>query len=368
MRLCLLVEAASGGTGRHVIDLTRALCARGHDVTLIYSPIRSDIGFRRAASESGALVLLMPMERGIGWHDLAAARTLTRLIEHCGPFEIIHAHSSKAGAVARLAAVGGAALVYTPHALATLDPDRGMASRSMIGLAERLLGPRTDALITVSVEEWEEAGRLGISADRRHLIANRLQPASFRSRSKARAALGADRGEIWLGFAGRLSPQKAPLLFVAAALGAMRRDDRVRALILGDGEQAGLVAEAIAESDFAARFTWHRDEDARDWLAALDLYVMTSRFEGLPYVLLEALAVGVPVLTNPVGGARQLLSSGSGLVASDEALPALLLALIADSTWLARLRNQARRVGSESAGHRMIDRTEALYERLAGRA
>ena len=256
----------------------------------------------------------------------------------------------------------------TPHALATLDPDRGAAARSLIGLAERLMGLRTDALIAVSRDEWDEAGRLGIAPGRRHLIANCLEGATLRSRAAARAALGARPGERWLGFAGRLSPQKAPLQFIGAALGAMRRDCRVRALILGDGEQAGLVAEAIAEGGFPERFTWHRDEDARDWLAALDLFVMTSRFEGLPYVLLEALAAGVPVLATPVGGARDLLASGAGVVASSEALPELLLMLLAHTLWLDRLRIEARRAGAHCAGPQMVDRTEALYERLAARA
>lgn len=368
MRLCLLVEAASGGTGRHVTDLTQALCARGHDVTLVYSPLRAEAGFCRAARASGARVMTLAMQRTVGWHDFAAARALTRLVEERGPFAVVHAHSSKAGAVARLAGVGAAARVYTPHALATLNPDRGAAARSLIGLAERLLGPRTDALIAVSLAEWEEAGRLGIAADRRHLIANRLQQASFTPRAVARKALGARPGERWIGFAGRLAPQKAPLQFVAAAVGAMRRDSRVRALILGDGEQAALVGEAIDESGFADRFIWHRDEDARDWLAALDLVVITSRFEGLPYVLLESLAVGVPVLATPVGGARELLASGAGLVASSEALPGVLLALVADPDWLARLRTEAGRAGSGCAGPQMIDRTEALYAHLAARA
>ncbi|MEO5641057.1 MAG: glycosyltransferase [Sphingomicrobium sp.] len=364
MRLCQIVEAASGGTGRHVLDLSAALHTRGHDVTIVYSPLRADPGFDAEARHGGARMLTLAMRRQPGLSDLVAARGLSRLVAERGPFDVVHAHSSKAGAVVRLAAVGGAARVYTPHALATLDPDRGAASRSLIGLAERLLGPRTDALIAVSLAEYDEAGRLGIAASRRYLIANRLQQARFTPRDEARAALGATPGQIWVGFAGRLVRQKAPLMFVAAVIAAMRRAPGVRALILGDGEQAPLVEQAIAASEFADRFTWHREARARDWLAALDLFVITSRFEGLPYVLLEALAAAVPVLSTPVGGASELLGMGSGVVASSDSLPAMLLELVARPERLSRLAYEAGRGVATSAGPQMIDRTEALYRKL----
>ena len=233
-------------------------------------------------------------------------------------------------------------------------------------LAERWLGGRrTDALIAVSGAEWAEAGRLGIAEARRHLIPNRLSDFEHRPRAEARAALGAGEEDIWLGFVGRLCAQKAPLEFVAAAIGAMRRCARVRALILGDGELASLVEQAIAASGFAERFAWHRDADAREWIAAIDLLVVTSRYEGLPYAMLEALAAGVPVLSTPVGGAHDLLGGGAGVVAPAEGLPGKLLALISRPAKLERLRASATKAGEACRGEQMIDRTEALYRSVA---
>ena len=363
----MVVEATAGGTGRHVIDLTRAMSTRGHDVTLIYSPDRADACFRSALTDLPARVVEMPMARAVGWRDVGAAVRLTKLVRSHGPFAVVHAHSSKAGAIARLAAVGGAARVYTPHALATLDPDRGAVARWLIGLAERLLArTRTDGLILVSEAEHREAARLGVPSKLRHLIANQLIDYDPRLAEVARTALGANEGDQWIGFVGRLSPQKAPLQFVAAALGAMRRNPRVRALIVGDGELALMVEEAVSASDFAHRFTWLRDAAAGEWIAALDLLVVTSRYEGLSYVLLEALVAGVPVLSTPVGGADELLGEGAGLVCRPEAMPAALLALLADGPRLAAMRLAAKRAGAQCQSERMIDQTEALYSRLAG--
>ena len=366
MRLCQVVEAAAGGTGRHVIELTRGLAARGHELTLVYSPIRVDALFAAGLSTLPARLVPLAMARGVGWNDVGAARGLGRLIRERGPFAVVHGHSSKAGMVTRIADVAGAARVYTPHALRTLDPGLGRVARSGIGLAERWLGGRrTDALIAVSGAEWAEAGRLGIAEARRHLIPNRLSDFEHRPRAEARAALGAGEEDIWLGFVGRLCAQKAPLEFVAAGIGAMRRCARVRALILGDGELASLVEQAIAASGFAERFAWHRDADAREWIAAIDLLVVTSRYEGLPYAMLEALAAGVPVLSTPVGGAHDLLGGGAGVVAPAEGLPGKLLALISRPAKLERLRASATKAGEACRGEQMIDRTEALYRSVA---
>lgn len=369
MKICQVVESASGGTGRHVIDLTHALHARGHELTLIYSPLRVDPVFAEALASMPARVVSMPMQRAIGWRDVAAVRRLGEIVRELGPFAVIHGHSSKAGAIVRLARVGGAARIYTPHALATLDLDRAATSQTIVRSVEKLLGARrTDALILLSTNEYREAERLGLAGHRRHLIANRLYGFNPMARSAARATLGAPENARWIGFVGRLCQQKAPLLFVAAVIGAMRRHADVHALILGDGEQAPFVAEAIQASGFAERFAWHRNGDVGATIAALDLMLITSRFEGAPYVLLEALSAGVPVLSSDVGSARDLLDDGAGIVCTAERIPRELLALLTDPVRLRRMRVAAAGVGVCCGASDMIDATEQLYEQVASAA
>ena len=76
MRLCQVVEAAAGGTGRHVIELTRGLAERGHELTLIYSPLRIDALFAEGLSALAASLVPLAMARGVGWNDVGAARGL----------------------------------------------------------------------------------------------------------------------------------------------------------------------------------------------------------------------------------------------------------------------------------------------------
>jgi len=138
LRILLVIEPSGGGSGRHVVDLARALIGSGHQVSLIWSPRRAAPWFEAAVA---ALPLhadeRLPMRRSVGPWDVAALHTLNRLIARLGPFEIVHGHSAKAGALVRLAHAPGAAKIYTPHAL----PMMGPASLATIsaGAAEALL-------------------------------------------------------------------------------------------------------------------------------------------------------------------------------------------------------------------------------------
>ena len=138
MRILLVIEPSGGGSGRHVVDLARALIQSGHQVSLIYSPRRADAWFQTevAALPLNALERL-PMRRGVGPWDIPCLHALNRLIARLGPFEIVHGHSAKAGALVRLAHAPGAARIYTPHALPMMGPPS--LSKTVAGIAEFLL-------------------------------------------------------------------------------------------------------------------------------------------------------------------------------------------------------------------------------------
>ena len=112
LRVLLAMEAAGGGVGRHVLDLAEGLLRRDHDVCLIYSTDRAEEWCSKAIQAMPALVTRrLPMRRAVGADDLRLTLQLRRLIDAMGPFDILHGHSSKAGALLRLAAIG-----KRPHA------------------------------------------------------------------------------------------------------------------------------------------------------------------------------------------------------------------------------------------------------------
>ena len=124
LRILLVVESAGGGTGRHVLDLAEGLAQRDCDVHVAYSTRRADRMFLdRRNAMSGVTFIEVPCRTAIHPSDYAAMRALRRYIRRLGPFQIIHGHSSKGGALARLAALGSAsAAFYTLHGLIMMDP------------------------------------------------------------------------------------------------------------------------------------------------------------------------------------------------------------------------------------------------------
>lgn len=373
LRISLVIEAGGGGASRHVLDLAGAFQRRGHHVHLLYSAIRADA---RHLAEIAALPITsqaLEMHRSLGLHDLHSARALGAALAVAGPFDIVHGHSSKAGAIVRLADVGKAKRVYTPHAFRGLDPGVGLAARVLYNGAEIALGAlRTDALIAVSSEELAFARKLHIADGRCHLIRNGVIHIPDVTRDQARARLGLPDDVIVIGFVGRLSYQKAPERFVEAMRRAMDRVPALRAVILGDGEHAADVERDLAATGHADRFIWQRQSKAQELLPAFDAVMMTSRYEGLSYVLLESLAARVPIVTTDVAGAQDVIGdSGCGMIVAngDGAVDALVDAATligTDAAARAGMAAAAARRSDELNGPRMIDETERLYRQLLG--
>lgn len=371
MKICLVIEAGGGGASRHVLDLASELPRRGHHVRLIYSDVRADA--RHLAEIAALPIVAQPLEmhRSLGLHDLTSAKALSVALRDAGPFDIVHGHSSKAGAIVRLANVGGARRVYTPHAFRGLDPNSNALSRLVYNGAEIALGAlRTDALIAVSREELAFAKRFHIADGRCHLIRNGVIHIPDVTREQARAKLGLPTEAIVFGFVGRLSYQKAPERFVEAMARVLRQIPAAHAVVLGDGENAAAVETAVAASGVADRFIWRRQARAQELLPAFDAVVMTSRYEGLSYVLLESLAAQVPIITTDVAGADDVIgTTGCGtIVANDDRvvdrLESAVMALGTDSAARAAMATAAARRSKEINGMRMIDETEQLYRTL----
>src|SRR6185369_16407097 len=138
-RVCLVAESAGGGVGRHFLDLATGLARRGVEVVAIYSPNRCDASFRERREQiEGVRFVELPMRRAVHPLDAVDLVKLTQCIRREGPFDLIHCHSSKAGALGRVAAAWlRTPSVYTPHAMVTLDPTLSPLKRRFYGGIER---------------------------------------------------------------------------------------------------------------------------------------------------------------------------------------------------------------------------------------
>ena len=363
------MEATFAGVGRHVADLCAALLVRGHEVHLVYSPVRIEEGFARAIADLQTLPL--PLARAPSPSDVGAILTLRRYMRARGPFDVVHGHSSKGGAVARLAAAGlGVPRVYTAHALRTLDPDLSAGGRMLYGAAERILGRGlTEAFIGVAQEEACEARRLGVAAERTHVVLNGIVLPVLPARAVVRARYSLDDRHMCLMWVGRLAPQKAPDRFVRLFAGLARETPDVRALMIGSGPLEAGLRELVCDLGLADRLQMVQDQQAVLSMPAADIYVMTSRYEGLPYVLLEAQSLGLPVVAFDVGGLSTAVDNGATgfiLAQDDEAgFYAALRWLVSDAGLRRDMGDAAGRRAERFRLEDMVDRIEALYFRLS---
>jgi glycosyltransferase involved in cell wall biosynthesis len=371
MRICHIIESC-GGSGQVVIDLTREGLAAGDDITVIAAPSRAERFFYSALSSMPGLRLLSsPMRREIGGHDLIDAWHLFRCLRSAGPFDVIHAHSSKAGALARICGLffPQAIKVYTPHAFVTMGPEVSY----FYVIIEKILSLFSDAIILVSDFEKEHAlNHIGIDKTRVAVIPNGIQTKDFSDRAKVRRELGYEDDEFVLGFVGRLTPQKNPLRLVEAFVLALQQRPDLKLAIAGEGELRVAIEGAIILRGIANQVRFIAGKRGRDIIAGFDGLVCSSDYEGFPIVFLEALAAAVPIVVTPVGGARECVVEGqTGYIAdgfSAEALARAMLKLIAlDSENRSLMAEVARGRAQLFNIERIAGEIRALYESIAER-
>jgi glycosyltransferase involved in cell wall biosynthesis len=375
LKVLEVVEATFAGVGRHVVDLCDGLLSRGHEVHLAYSPVRMEERFASGIARlTGLQRYRLPLSRAPALSDLRAILTLRRYLRAHGPFDVVHGHSSKGGAIARLAARGlPGARIYTPNALRTLDPGLSRSERLLYEGIERLLGRHlTDALVAVAQEEADEGARLGIPAPRMRVVPNAVALPDLPGRAEMRARYGLAEADVCVMWVGRLTGQKDPERFVRLFAALAGELPELRAIMIGSGPLEAQVRAHILELGCGARLRLLQDEEAVLSMPAADIFVSTSRYEGLPYVVLEAQTVGLPVVAFKTGGLTTALDAGTtGCIVdqTDEAeFKAVLRRLAGDPDLRRAMGCAATRHAMRFKLDGMIDRVEALYRDIARQA
>lgn len=366
LNVALVSEPLETGVGRLVTQLAIGLAARGHRVMLMHGWRRMEQSFAERIDQSaGTLRIPIDLRRAPNPGDLRAMLAIRCALHRHGPFDLVHAHSSKAGALARLATPRGIGICYTPHALYTLSPLLSPMARCFYAFLERLLARRMDAMLCSSEGERRHAVDLGIAQDRLAVVMNGIDAASDASPPMPRPF---PEGALVAGFIGRLEPQKAPHLFLAALARARAAGAPWHGLVIGDGALRGTL-EATAEAEGleqVVRFVGARPvEELLPWCDAI---VLTSLYEGFSLIPLEAMRAGLPTLMSDVPGAAEAIISGeTGYIVpigDVDGFARYLVALARDAGLRARLGAAARRRSSLFTSDRLVEDTLAVYARV----
>jgi glycosyltransferase involved in cell wall biosynthesis len=379
MKVLLIIEAALGGSGRHVLDLAEGLMARGETVHLVYSPLRADCGFTAGLASlckvrSEFRCHSVPITRELGISDFHSYVQLTYYVRRHGPFDIIHGHSTKAGFLARLLLRRrGARAVYTPHGLMTLDPALTGVSRRAICLLESVLGRLSEAVVVVSANERRCAVKTGIGADKLVVIPNGLNqvhdtPQTER-RQKIRNSLSLSPDTVCVGWIGRLVAYKEPdRVLESFAMLKRHTAHPVRLVMIGWGPLEAAVRKRATELRISKDVLFLGQVDGATHAPAFDILAHCSRFEAFGYVFLEALSAGVPIVTTRVGGVDELVSDGeTGYICDPwdaEAFVAYLQRLVENPQLRASMALAARERAAQFGVARMVDSIQELYRRV----
>jgi glycosyltransferase involved in cell wall biosynthesis len=319
LRVLEVMEATIGGTKRHLLALIRGLDRSTFHVEVAAPKVRSeafdDVSFSDEVAAAGIPQHYVEMQRAISPASDAACLIQLLGIMARGHYDVVHTHSSKAGFLGRLAAKMARvpAVVHTPHGFYFLNQPGG-GKRSFYLNLERSAGLATDCLIALSSTELAEAIDNRIIADRKTvLIENGIQvpdPRGGDAVARLRESL-APGATCIAGTVARFTPQKGPQDFVRMARALADMVPGVQVLWCGDGEMRAEVEDLARELgvDGTLRFLGYRT-DVLDVMAAMDLFILTSYWEGLPYTVLDAMALRKPVVATAAVGTRDIVQDG----------------------------------------------------------
>lgn len=344
----VITRLTLGGSSENTVSTIEALSRRGYGNTLVAGPESETATVEDARHRGCDVVAVDALCREVRpARDAAAVVALARLFRRTRPV-IVHTHTSKAGFVGRLAArlARVPVVIHQPHGHIFYGY-WGRGRTALFVALERRAARWTDTLVALTPREVEEHVERGIGrAAQWAVVPSGVPTARLRaaapSRAAARARLGLPAGAFVVAGVGRLVPIKGFDLLVEALPAIAARVPSAHALLIGDGEErAALEARAAALGVRGRLSITGSLADVNGVLAAADVLAAPSRNEGMGRALVEAMAIGLPVVGTTVGGIPDVIVDGEcgRLVAADDAaaLAAALAELGADAALRAKL-------------------------------
>jgi glycosyltransferase involved in cell wall biosynthesis len=326
-----------GGSSENTIAACVALAQAGYPCTLATSFRKSDAASLDDARRRGCRVVDIPfLGRELApLGDLVALRQMLRLITAERP-SIVHTHTSKAGFIGRLAAriARVPAVIHQPHGHIFYGY-YGSRRTAFFTALERRAARWSDRIITLTERGTEEHLAREIGRPEQYVAVPSGVPteqlrAAAPSRAEARARLGLEPGAFVVVGLGRFIPIKGFDLLVRALPSVSAHIDATRALLVGDGPERSSLAALAASLGVSGRLRMTgQTRDVAPHLAAADVVVVPSRNEGMGRVIVEAMALGLPIVATAVGGIPSVVTDGeTGRLIEPDDVEALAVSLV----------------------------------------
>ncbi len=367
-----------GGAQVHVLYLCRLLDRERYDVQLLTGPELGPEGDLLSAARRAGVptTVIGSLRREIRpWNDFRAYLALRDHLRR-EPYDIVHTNVSKAGILVRHAAreAGVPVIIHTAHGWQWTSARGGVMNRFIIG-SERWAARFTDRIVVVAEKDREKGLAAGVGRPEQYALIESAIPLDEFDPDRVRGdgvkdELGIPAGAPVAGTVGRFAYQKAPEVMLAAARALLERLPNSHFIYVGDGPLRGDMEDRFGP--FMRHPHLHLvglRQDVPRVVAAMDVFLLSSRYEGLPRVVVEAMALGKPVVSTPADGVVEVVRdevTGRLVPPGDwSALAEAAAALIESPERRRVLGTAARRIATERFGlEGMVTRTEKLYEEL----
>ncbi|MDP2118957.1 MAG: glycosyltransferase family 4 protein [Hoeflea sp.] len=368
LRIIHCFRSPVGGIFRHVRDLAEEHARAGHQVGILCD---STTG---GAYEDGLFASIMPhlalgltrlpMQRSLGPADITTAIRTFREIKSLQP-DVLHGHGAKGGAFVRL--VGSqlrvsrscVARLYTPHGGSLHYSEKTLRGQAYFAI-ERLLERWTDNLVFVSdYERRTYTDKIGEPRTPWRLIHNGLREHEF-------DPVGTTAGAADFLYIGMMRDLKGPDVFIEALRRAEQLAGRpLRSVMVGDGEDKPRYQARLDALGMGGRVAMHDAMPAREAFAMARTVVIPSRAESMPYIVLEAVAAGKPVISTQVGGIPEIVGPDfAGFVppGDAEALAGAMAQEVLQPDWLRQAMPAMDVFRSHFSARTMAERMAGLYQ------
>jgi glycosyltransferase involved in cell wall biosynthesis len=365
-----VVTGSGGGPDKTILNSPRFLQDLGYRMLCGYLYPPGDPGFadlKRKAEKYQAPLIPIPDRGPWDW------RVVTELLKICKREKVAvwHGHDYKTNALGiLLKRVWPMRLVTTVHGWVHHTNRTPLYYK-----VDRLCLPRYERVICVSEDLFDECQANKVRPDRCVLLENAIDTVEYarrRSSLETKAKLGIPTDSFLLGGVGRLEAEKAFDLVLHAAKDLVDRGTNARVVIIGEGGDRSRLEALARDLGIADRVSlpgWQ--SDVKDYYEAMDLFVLSSLREGLPNVLLEAMAMEVPCVATRIAGIPRLIQDGrSGRLVSagdKDALSAAVRELATDVDLRDRFRKAGRRtVETRYSFPVRMTKLAAIYDELLG--
>lgn len=358
--LYLITKSEVGGAQTHVAQLCEYMAARGHKIAVMSCPG----GWLEQSAKNFGCIFEPNKYFSNSFNPLSALKAIVKIKEFINDFksDIIHCHSSGAAAFGRLAIRGRVPTIYTAHGWG-FNVGVPWPQKIIAILVEKFLASYANKIICVSKFVKNLAIRYHIATDSKFtIIYNGVEDLKLFTDSSEK---------IRIVFIGRLSEPKQPLMLLEAFEKLSdNTKNKCEIIIIGDGPKRVTLVDFIEKHHLSGVnfFGGLTREETLKILATSDIFVMISKWEGLPITILEAMSAGLPIIASDVGGINEAITDDCGMLVRVGDIAGLLSALenLINNKTLRRQLGEiaAIRAREKFSLDKMCHETEKVYEEV----